>query len=174
MTRKSFSATSANGSTRRNGPSARRGYSIRSKTVGRARGRRGRECVRDLLNYTDRTRCTREITAARLHCYSFLFFSLSYLGARSLFGELHTYLPPASSSLPPTRDEMSVYRDMIDKRIVLLRDFTLRFLETAGGSDVNYRPAAELTRPRIEISWRFNLHVARCVRANLPSCVISR
>lgn len=108
----------------------------------------GRECTRDLLNYTDRTRCTREITAARLHCHSLLLSSFLHALSLSLslFGEVHTVSPWFPH--PPMGDEMSVYRGMIDKRIVLPRDLTPRFLETVGGSDVNYRPAPKLTRPR--------------------------
>lgn len=93
----------------------------------------------DLLNYTDRTRCTREIRAVWDCCFPSSSFSV-YSDARSLFGVGKSWLP----SHPPAVSEMSVYRGTIDKRIVLPCDFTLRFHETDGGSGVNYQSAFKL------------------------------
>lgn len=95
--------------------------------------------VRFIKLYRSNAMHARDNDCVRLCCFPFPSFSV-YSGARSLFGVGKSWL----LSHPSAVSEMSVYRDTIDKRIVLPCDFTLRFHETDGGSGVNYQPAFKL------------------------------
>lgn len=108
----------------------------------------------DLLNYRDWTRCTREIKAVWDYVLP-IFFLLRLFWCTISVWRGKSRLPPH----PPAVSEMSVYRDTIDKRIVLPCDFTLRFHETDGGSSVNYQSAFKLRLAPKSIDESFNLHI---------------